>query len=575
VRTSRATDRLVRHNGAVRWVPEHLRDGRFGNFLTEAKDWALSRNRYWGTPLPIWVCPDGHATCVGSFAELAERLGAPLPEPFDPHRVSVDRLAVRCATCGRPSRREPYTIDAWYDSGSAPFAQYHHPFAPGPFAPERPLDFVAEGLDQTRGWFYSLLVIATLLFDRPAYTTCLTSGLVLDESGRKMSKSKGNAIEPLALLGRFGADPVRWTFLSIDFTESMRIGEATVQRASARTMGTLLNVVAFHLESARADRSAPPTGRPLVRGALDRWLLSRLEGTRAEVEAGLSGYAIGAAATAVRAFVDDLSTWYLRRSRPRLRGEGDAGDRRAAQATLSYALVGFARTLGPLLPFTAEWIYQEVGRYGYASAGSSVHLAGWPEPFAERDPGLEEGMQEIRALVEIGRELRQRAGVKSRVPLAELVVFGEAGPRTLGEEGTALLAAELNVRRVVRLPAGDRSQYPEPEWVVREDGGVLRAALPRRPTGELREEGLAREVARRLQQRRKELGLRYAEKVSIEISATGELGAALEARRELLARELLADPLRLRAEPLGSDPDVASWEFEGLSFSARVRRRTG
>ncbi|MGD0249844.1 MAG: isoleucine--tRNA ligase, partial [Thermoplasmata archaeon] len=215
VRTSRATDRLIRYNATVQWVPEYLRDGRFGNFLTEAKDWALSRNRYWGTPLPIWVCPAGHATCVGSFAELAERLGQPLPTPFDPHRVTVDRLRPRCATCGAEARREPYTIDAWYDSGSAPFAQFHYPFEPGPFDPAAPLDYIAEGLDQTRGWFYSLLVIATLLFDRPAYRACLTTGLVLDESGRKMSKSKGNAIEPISMLERHGGDAVRWTFLSL------------------------------------------------------------------------------------------------------------------------------------------------------------------------------------------------------------------------------------------------------------------------------------------------------------------------------------------------------------------------
>ncbi|MGA7650340.1 MAG: class I tRNA ligase family protein, partial [Thermoplasmata archaeon] len=179
VRTSRATDRLVRYNASVQWRPEHLREGRFGNFLTEAKDWALSRSRYWGTPLPIWMCTAGHATCVGSFAELEKLVGSPLPTPFDPHRVMVDRLRVRCGTCGGETRREPYTIDGWYDSGSAPFAQFHYPFEPGPFDPAAPLDFIAEGLDQTRGWFYSLLVIATLLFDRPAYRACVTNGLVL------------------------------------------------------------------------------------------------------------------------------------------------------------------------------------------------------------------------------------------------------------------------------------------------------------------------------------------------------------------------------------------------------------
>ena len=284
VRTSRATDRLVRYNGMVQWIPAHLREGRFGNFLTEAKDWALSRSRYWGTPLPIWVCPAGHATCVGSFEELGKLVGAPLPSSFDPHRVTVDKLAVRCPSCGEAARREPYTIDAWYDSGSAPFAQFHYPFEPGPFDPAEPLTFIAEGLDQTRGWFYALLVIATLLFDRPSYLACLTTGLVLDEGGRKMSKSKGNALEPLSMLERFGADAVRWTFLSSDYTEPIKIGETTIRKTAARTLGTLGNVAAFHLGNARADQLGPVLDPPNPYGILDRWLLSRLEGTRAAVD---------------------------------------------------------------------------------------------------------------------------------------------------------------------------------------------------------------------------------------------------------------------------------------------------
>jgi isoleucyl-tRNA synthetase len=261
VRTSRATDRLVRYNATVQWVPAYLREGRFGNFLTEAKDWALSRSRYWGTPLPIWLCPDGHATCVGSFAELAERVGDPLPTPFDPHRVTVDRLKVRCGKCGQLAQREPYTIDAWYDSGSAPFAQFHYPFEPGPFDPNAPLDYIAEGLDQTRGWFYSLLVIATLLFDRPAYRACLTNGLVLDEGGRKMSKSKGNVLEPLTMLERYGADALRWTFLAVDYTEPMKIGETTIRKTAARTLGTLSNGGCSRASRPRALRSTARSAR--------------------------------------------------------------------------------------------------------------------------------------------------------------------------------------------------------------------------------------------------------------------------------------------------------------------------
>ena len=574
VRTSRATDRLVRYNARVHWVPAHLREGRFGNFLTEAKDWALSRNRFWGTPLPLWACPDGHFTCIGSFAELADRIGRPLPAPFDPHRVTVDALTFPCGTCGKEARREPYTIDAWYDSGSAPFAQFHHPFEPGPFDPAAPLDYIAEGLDQTRGWFYSLLVIATLLFDRPAYRACLTNGLVLDESGRKMSKSRGNAIEPLSLLARFGADPVRWAFLSLDFTEPMRFGETTVQKTAARTLGTLTNVVAFHLGNARADRMGPEVERPAPTRALDRWLLSRLEGTREAVTRALDGIDIGPARDAVREFVDDLSTWYLRRSRPRFWSEGADPDRRAAHATLSYALLGLARTAAPLLPFTAEWIHQEVGERGFRASEGSVHRTPWPGELADRDRSLEVGMRELRGLVEIGRELRQRAEVKARIPLADFVVFGEASSdlARLGEEGVSLLREELNVKRVERAPVTERGRYPDPEWAVREEGGVPIAALSRRPTEELLEEGLAREVARRLQQTRKELGLRYTESVAITVGATGRLLRSLEQRREALANDLLARPFELVDGELPEGPDVRTWELDGTRCSARVVR---
>ncbi|MGP8075584.1 MAG: isoleucine--tRNA ligase [Thermoplasmata archaeon] len=575
VRTSRATDRLVRYNATVQWVPAHLREGRFGNFLTEAKDWALSRNRFWGTPLPIWVCSSGHPTCVGSFAELEKLVGNPLPAPFDPHRVTVDRLRVRCATCGGEARREPYTIDAWYDSGSAPFAQFHYPFEPGPFDPSAPLDYIAEGLDQTRGWFYSLLVIATLLFDRPAYRTCLTTGLLLDEGGRKMSKSKGNALDPLALLDRFGADALRWTFLSFDYTEPMRGDENTIRKTAGRTLGTLGNVTAFHLGNARADRLAPVEGRPSPPGLLDRWLLSRLEATRAAVGQALESYDIGSGARAVGTFVDDLSTWYLRRSRPRFWADATSPDRKAAHETLSYTLLGLARTVAPLLPYTAEWLYQEVGERGYREWDGSVHRTEWPSSLATRDETLEAAMEELRALVEVGRELRHRAGVKSRIPLAEIVLFGEASAALvgLGREGTELLADELNVKHVRWVPVGERARFPEADWVVREDAGRPVAALPRQPTEELTAEGLVREVARRLQQRRKELGLKYTEKVGITVAAPGSLYRALDARRATLASDLLAEPFELVETPLPAGPEVREWDLDGVTFSARVVRR--
>lgn len=576
VRTSRVTEALVRHNATVRWIPAHLRDGRFGNFLSDAKDWALSRSRYWGTPLPVWVCPDGHPTCIGGFADLAERVGAPLPEPFDPHRVTVDRLLIACRQCGKPSRREPYTIDVWFDAGAAPFAQFHYPFEPGPFDPAAPLDHISEAIDQTRGWYYTLLVISTTVFDRPAYRTCLTCEFLLDESGRKMSKSRGKVFEPLALLAEVGGDTVRWMFLSQDFTTPMKISEVSIQKAGHRTLGALRNVVAFHEQNARADGLPPVTGLPSSSAILDRWLLSRLEATRETVTASLEGFDPRPAATAVRDFVDDLSTWYLRRSRPRFWAEAGRPERLEAHATLSYVLDSLAGIAAPLVPFTAEWVHQEVAEAGYGDAAHSIHRRAWPDSLGPRDLLLEEGMQELRTLVEVGRELRQRAEVKSRIPLAELVLFGEPPSALvhLGAEGEQLLAEELNVKRLLRVPVASRASYPDTAWVVREDSGRPIAALPRRPSPELLQEGLVREVARRLQQTRKELGLRYLDSVTVTVSATGPLYGALLEGREKLARDLIADPLEVVEVPLTDAPDVRRWELDGVSFAARVVRRS-
>jgi len=575
IRTSRLAEALVRNNRETLWIPGYLRDGRFGNFLAEAKDWALSRSRYWGTPLPVWVCPVGHATCIGSFTELAERLGRPLPEPFDPHRVTVDRLTLRCATCGQDARREPYTIDVWFDSGAAPFAQFHYPFEAGPFDPAAPLDYVSEAIDQTRGWYYTMLVISTALFDRTAFRACLTCEFLLEESGRKMSKSKGKVLEPLSILDDLGGDTLRWLFLSQDFTAPIRVGETTLRRGEHRTLGALRNVVQFHLENARADHLAPVTTAPTSGALLDRWLLSRLEGTREAVTNALEGFDPRPAAQAVREFVDDLSTWYLRRSRPRFWSDADRPDRQEAHATLSYTLDLLARVAAPLVPFTAEWIHQEVGEAGFTDAGTSVHRLPWPGPCAPRDVGLEEGMRELRSLVEVGRELRHRAEVKSRIPLAEVVLFGPAERAlvALGHDGEALLAEELNVKKVVRVPASERERYPDTAWTIREEEGRPIAAIPRQPSPELLEEGLAREVARRLQQTRKELGLRYLDPVAVTVSATGPLGEALRARQATIAKDLIADPFEVVDAPLSAGPDVRTWDLDGVTFSARVVRR--
>jgi isoleucyl-tRNA synthetase len=577
VRTSRFTAELVGNNAQVDWHPAHLRDGRFGNFLTEAKDWALSRNRYWGTPLPVWMCERGHAHCVGSFAELAERMGSPLPKEFDPHRITVDRIRFPCPTCGGEADREPYTIDAWYDSGSAPFAQFHYPFEPGPFEPTQPLDHVAEGIDQTRGWFYSLLVISTGLFHRPAYRAAIANGHAVDGKGLKISKSKGNAVDPMALLETFGGDAVRWSFLVIDHTEPIIVTDAGIRQASARTLGTLLNVFEFYRQNARLDGHRAVTERPSPSAPLDRWLLGRLDDTTREVTEGLATFEARRGALAIRSFVDDLSTWYLRRSRPRFWSEEPGEDKTSASDTLSFALVTVARLLAPYTPFTAEHLFGELLGAPFDGPQSSVHLTRWPEAGASSDAALATAMAELRALVEVGRELRQRASVRSRIPLDEFAYDDSTHPlAALGPDGDHLLEDELNVRAIRRWGGGaPPPEFPDAEWVRREDGGAVRAALRRTPSPELLVEGLAREVLRRLQRTRKEMGLAYSDHITVHLYATGDLYRALVARRDTVLKELLCDTLDLVDGPPPEAPEYRHWEIDDLSFAARVEKAPG
>ena len=572
VRSAKIRDSLVANNDRVHWIPAHMQHGRFGNFLDEAKDWALSRNRYWGTPLPVWKCPSGHFTCVGSFEELAGRTGAPLPAGFDPHRVQVDQIQFPCPTCRAPATREPYTIDAWYDSGSAPYAQYHYPFEPGPFSPGEPLDYIGEGLDQTRGWFYTLHVLATALFQRPAYRTCLVNGLLLDEAGLKMSKSKGNVLDPVTILGELGGDGLRWSFYMLDYTESGRISPRSIQLAAQRTLGTLLHVYEFYRTNAEADGLAPVIDRPRVHHLLDRWLLSRLDGLVRTLTGALEAYDSHLAAIEVASFVDDLSTWYVRRSRPRFWSDGHRADRREAHATLSYTLWTLAHLMAPLTPFLAEFLFQELSGAPFADPHRSVHFAPWPTPGSPGEPDVDRAMTEIRTWVEVGRELRQRAGVKSRFPLPVLVLQTENPPAFLrfGPEAVQLLQDELNVREF-RVEHLGRGEYPETEWVARDDGRGWIAHLSRHSPPDLYREGLFREAMRRLQQARKDARLAFTDRIRLKLWTSGDLGAALREHVDRLQRELLVEgSLEIREGP--APADALRWELEDGTLAATMER---
>ncbi len=575
VRSSTIRDSLVRNNDMVRWIPAHMQHGRFGNFLDEAKDWALSRNRYWGTPLPVWRCSAGHFTCVGSFEELARNAGTPLPADFDPHRVQVDRIHFPCPTCRADATREPYTIDAWYDSGSAPFAQYHYPFAPGPFEPSESLDYINEGLDQTRGWFYTMHVLATALFHRPAYRTCLVNGLLLDESGQKMSKSKGNVFDPVVLLGELGGDALRWAFYMIDYTESGRISPRSIQLTAQRTLGTLLHVYEFYRTNAEADGLRPVTERPTPHHLLDRWLFSRLDGLTRTVTDALEAYDSHAAATAIAAFVDDLSTWYVRRSRPRFWSDEQPADRRAAHATLSYTLWRLAHLLAPLAPFLAEYLFQELTGTPYSDPHRSVHFSAWPFAASSGEPELDRAMDELRSWVEVGRELRQRAGVKSRFPLPVMVLETDNPPAFLrfGPGTVELLQDELNVREFRVVPTGKSIAYPAEEWIARDDGRGWVARLPLTAPPELYREGLFREAMRRLQQARKEAHLAFTDRIRLALWASGDMGEALRKHSDRLRRELLVEgPLEIHDEP--APAGALHWELEDSQLAATLERVT-
>ncbi len=551
VRTHELTGRLLAHNETIHWTPEHLRDGRFGNFVREGRDWALSRSRYWGTPLPVWRCPRGHWEVVGSFSELERLAGGPLPEGFDPHRPYLDELPVRCPEHGEALAREPYVIDVWYDSGSAPFAQYHWPFAPGTGgeAPV-PLEFVAEGIDQTRGWFYTLHVLAGALFDEPGFRHAVVNEFALDDRGMKMSKSKGNAEDPVGLVSRLGADPVRFGIYLTRYTEPARITETTLRQTGVRQLTTLLNVLEFYRTNAELDRVTAPTSRPTVSSALDRWLLSRVSSVSREVTRALEGYDAHEAAEVLSGLIEDLSVWWLRRSRPRFWMEGSPPEKREAYAALGYALLELSHLLAPFVPHAAEHLYRTL-HHGGEPPVASVHLAAWPTSTGAPDPRLEEAMSGLRGMVESARSLRMEAGVKARIPLEELRISGAAvaGVRELlGADFEALLEGELNVKRVTVVDPEGISPPTPPEWLVRREGG-LSLALPREPSRELRLEGLAREVLRRVQAERKKLKLRFDQKVHLELWAEGDGLEALRAHRGWLAGEAQATQLELHGSP--------------------------
>ncbi|HZA81319.1 MAG TPA: isoleucine--tRNA ligase, partial [Actinomycetes bacterium] len=451
-RTTAVKDRMLDENARIGWRPEHIRDGRFGDWLANNVDWALSRTRYWGTPLPLWRCPDQHLTVVESLADLSARAGRDL-SGLDPHRPFVDEVTLACADCGQEARRVPDVLDAWFDSGSMPFAQWGYPHAPdsrAAFERAFPADFISEAIDQTRGWFYSLLAVSTMLFDQTSYRNVVCLGLLVDRDGRKMSKSLGNVLDPFDLLDRYGADPLRWFMLASGSPwVSRRLSPEAVEEITRTFFLTLWNTWSFFALYARLERfdpSSPATGG--AAGAIDRWVLAELADTVEQVTVRLDDYDATGAARRLAGFVDDLSNWYVRLSRRRFwRGTGADAD--AAFRTLWTCLRTVALLLAPYAPFTAEALWQGLVVSVDPEAPDSVHLVDWPEPDrAAADPELAAAMAEVRRLVGLGRQARTEAKVKVRQPLARALI-SVPDPLRGGVAGLLdLVAAELNVKQV-------------------------------------------------------------------------------------------------------------------------------
>ncbi|MFC7546068.1 isoleucine--tRNA ligase [Plantactinospora sp. GCM10030261] len=630
IRTTAIKDQLLRENDATNWQPETVKYGRFGDWLTNNIDWALSRSRYWGTPLPIWRCDEGHLTCVGSLAELGRLAGRDLAA-LDPHRPYIDEVTFACH-CGRTATRVPEVIDAWYDSGAMPFAQFGYPHQNTElFARRYPAQFISEAIDQTRGWFYTLMAVCTPVFGRSSYENVVCLGHILAEDGRKMSKHLGNVLDPMALLEEHGADAVRWFMAATGSPWSARrVGHTAIQEVVRKILLTYWNTVAFQALYARlagwspSAADPPPADRPL----LDRWLLSELHLLVGEVDAAMDQFDTQRVGRLLSVFIDDLSNWYVRRGRKRF-WRGDP----AALATLHEAVSMLTLLLAPVTPFITERVWQDLVVPVSPDGPSSVHLADYPVARVELvDPALSTRMTLVRRLVELGRAARSEAGVKTRQPLSRVLVsapgfqdldeelraqvadelnVGQAQPlttvggslvrttakanfRTLGRRfgrrvqavATAIAAADAAVLNAALRADGSATllvdgeqvtlgpdelvitETPHEGWAMASESGMT-VALDLRLTPQLRRAGVARDAIRQIQEARKSSGLEVADRIVLRFRGDdADTVAALTEHAPLIADEVLATDFA-EAEPDWPNPVPVTDEGLGLTFWLR------
>lgn len=596
---------LIRNNDTINWVPENIGKGRFGDWLENVQDWGISRNRYWGTPLNIWECECGHRHSVGSVEEL-KSMSDNCPDEIELHRPYIDAVTIKCPHCGKQMKRVPEVIDCWFDSGAMPFAQHHYPFENKElFEQQFPADFISEAVDQTRGWFYSLLAISTLIFDKAPYKNVIVMGLVQDENGQKMSKSKGNAVDPFDALAQYGADAIRWYFYSNGAPWlPKRFSDKAVQEGQRKLMGTLWNTYAFYVLYANIDDfdATQYTLEYDKLSVMDKWILSKMHSMVKTVDENLAAYAIPEAARSLQEFVDDLSNWYVRRSRDRFWGKDMPQDKINAYMTLYTALVTTCKAAAPMIPFMAESIYQNLVRSLDKSAPESVHLCDFPKADESRiDAQLERDMDLVLKIVVLGRAARNGSNRKNRQPLAQMFVkadevLGEfykeiiedelnikavtftqdvsaftsysfkpqlktLGPKygkRLGEIRTALTELdgsaakkELDANGILRLelPGGAIELAPEDlliemtqsaRYFTVEDGGVT-VAIDTQLTDALIEEGFVRELVSKLQTMRKEAGFNVEDHIRAYAAGNEKIEALLAANRAQVSGDVLAD----------------------------------
>jgi isoleucyl-tRNA synthetase len=626
-RTSEHKDALLRENETIGWHPEYIKHGRFGDWLENNIDWALSRDRFWGTPLPVWRCDGcGADTCVGSVAELGDLAGRDLTG-LDLHRPFVDDVAISCPACSGRARRVEPVLDAWFDSGSMPSAQFHYPFEnEARFERRFPADFIAEAIDQTRGWFYSLLAVNTLVFDRTPYRNVVCLALIVAGDGQKMSKSRGNVIDPWTILDTRGADALRWYFFSSGSPwTTRRVSDTGIDESTNRFLLTLWNTYSFFVTYARLDGWAPDRAAP-AEHVLDRWIRSRLHRTVREVTDALDGYDSFRAALTLDRFVDDLSNWYVRRSRPRFWKDSDP----AAHGTLYECLLTLSKLLAPFCPFTTDEVHRNL-----TGRDESVHLADWPEADTTAvDDGLEAEMTRARHVVSLGLSARNEARLKVRTPLrrafvlvpegdgirdtvleevrdalnvraVELITdleglvdyevvpnFRKLGPRVgslmpqvqaalRSADGAAVRAAfETGGRYEIHLESGEAVEIGPDEVEVRATShaelalaqeGAYAVALDTKLDSELRNEGIARELARRLNDLRKAQGLEIADRVRVTLWAESPLRDVARGHERWIAGEVLAEAFGV-VDAEATDDGVAHLDVEGLTAAVRLEK---